>query len=336
MRDERPVPGAAGRGRLQLRARFVRPQPRTAPDAPVILATESFPKEAFEQWMGVLDNPHVAGDFVWTAMDYLGEVNIGYVNFDDEPNPGAGRSTALTAATSTSCGVKHRSHIIATSSGAAASSRWPCIVRCPTAARSSVHVWGWPDEERSWTWPGHEGKPMQVSVYAPGGEVHLTLNGHQIGQKAVSRETKFTATFEAPYEPGELTAETIEGGKVVARQSLRTAGTHGQAAPAGRPRQDPGRPKRPFLRDGRGARPRRPGRADCRRADRLRPQGPGRTGRGRQRRPQTRRQLPAAPLPAHRGRCLIVVRPHGKAGTIELHATAKGLTEAMVKITTGS
>ena len=43
----------------------------------MIVATESFPRDAFEAWTAVEDNAHVIGDFVWTGIDYLGESGIG-------------------------------------------------------------------------------------------------------------------------------------------------------------------------------------------------------------------------------------------------------------------
>jgi beta-galactosidase len=44
--------------------------------------TESFAKEAFENWQQVEKHPYVIGDFVWTAMDYMGETAIGHSELD--------------------------------------------------------------------------------------------------------------------------------------------------------------------------------------------------------------------------------------------------------------
>lgn len=43
----------------------------------LMVTTESFPAAAFEQWQLAKDNPFIVGEFVWTAMDYLGESGIG-------------------------------------------------------------------------------------------------------------------------------------------------------------------------------------------------------------------------------------------------------------------
>ena len=43
----------------------------------LMLSTETFPADAFKQWKAAQGNPYVLGEFVWTAMDYLGESGIG-------------------------------------------------------------------------------------------------------------------------------------------------------------------------------------------------------------------------------------------------------------------
>ena len=76
----------------------------------------------------------------------------------------------------------------------------------------------WPMWE-SWTWPGWEGKPVEVEVYTRQPEVKLYLDDQLIGTKQVSRETEFKAVFSVPYKAGTLRAEA--GGESV---TLKTAG----------------------------------------------------------------------------------------------------------------
>ena len=42
-----------------------------------VVATETHPAAIDTGWAGVVDNPHVIGDFVWTGWDYLGEAGVG-------------------------------------------------------------------------------------------------------------------------------------------------------------------------------------------------------------------------------------------------------------------
>lgn len=58
----------------------------------VIAGTESYPSQAFLNWAAVNDNPYVIGDFVWTALDYLGESGIGRWIFQGEREIGHGNN----------------------------------------------------------------------------------------------------------------------------------------------------------------------------------------------------------------------------------------------------
>ena len=42
-----------------------------------MVATESFPHDSYTYWRGVWDHSWVVGDFIWTALDYIGESAIG-------------------------------------------------------------------------------------------------------------------------------------------------------------------------------------------------------------------------------------------------------------------
>lgn len=102
----------------------------------VMIGTESFPKHAFQNWMSVLEHDWVTGDFVWTALDYLGEAGIGRVDFDRDQErawacfPG----TRLIAGTST-CAASNAPNLpIGISCGEmAARSSLRCITRIPQA-----------------------------------------------------------------------------------------------------------------------------------------------------------------------------------------------------------
>lgn len=94
----------------------------------------------------------------------------------------------------------------------------------PAGKTERLSNWGWPAEFQSWTWPGNEGKMMQVSVYSDCQEVRLELNGKIIGKKTVSDKTKLTAKFDVPYSAGELKAIGITDGKEVANKVFKTAG----------------------------------------------------------------------------------------------------------------
>ena len=83
----------------------------------------------------------------------------------------------------------------------------------------------------SWTWPGQEGKDMQVEVYSGAEKVQLFLNDKLIGEKPTGRDQEFKATFSVPYAPGTLKAVGLRGDRPVAQSILATAGDADNSPP---------------------------------------------------------------------------------------------------------
>lgn len=76
----------------------------------------------------------------------------------------------------------------------------------------------------SWSWPGQDGKNMQVEVYSGTEKVQLFLNDKLIGEQPSGRAQEFKATFLVPYAPGTLKAVGIRGDRTVAESMLTTTG----------------------------------------------------------------------------------------------------------------
>jgi len=94
----------------------------------------------------------------------------------------------------------------------------------PAGSKETVSQWGWPDELPYYNLPGSEGKSITVNVYTRYPEVRLELNGKVIGKKKVTAET-LTANFELEYQPGTLKAIALDSeGKVADTQILTTPG----------------------------------------------------------------------------------------------------------------
>ena len=75
----------------------------------------------------------------------------------------------------------------------------------------------------TWSWPGQEGKELQVEVYSGAEKVQLFLNDKLIGEKPTGREEEFKAVFSVPYTPGILKAVGLRGDRAVAESVLTTA-----------------------------------------------------------------------------------------------------------------
>lgn len=190
----------------------------------VMMHTETYPSEVWQNYRTVADKPYVIGEFVWTAIDYLGESGIGRWYYEGDV-PGEHWTRPLFPWHAAYCGdidftglrkpISHYRSILYNNDG----EKLYMAVREPDGYKGEVKttMWGtWPTFE-SWNWVGHEGKNIEVEVYARYPQVKLLLNDQLIGEKPVA-EGK--AVFTLPYQPGTLKAVAPNGESV----TLQTAG----------------------------------------------------------------------------------------------------------------
>jgi len=192
----------------------------------VMYASESFPKDALEYWSLVETYPYVVGDFVWTAMDYLGEAGIAHALLSNQPDSFFMSWPWFNAwcGDLDLCGFKKPQSYYRDVVWRRSRIEMAVHTPIPDGLTENLSWWGWPDEMQSWNWAGQDGKPLRVSVYSRCERVRLELNGKVIGEQPVSEQTKLTATFEVPYAPGQLRAYGMSGGVEVARTTFRTSG----------------------------------------------------------------------------------------------------------------
>ena len=196
----------------------------------IILQTESYPKDAFANWKLVHENNYVIGDCVWTAMDYLGESGIGRWYYSGEV-PGEHWEHEFFPWHGAYCGdidligwrkpISHYRNLLYNNT-----EKLYMAVREPEPAPLEIkETWWsvWPTWE-SWTWPGWEGKNIQVEVYSKYPTVRLYLNEKLIGEKPTTEEQGYKATFPVPYSQGVLKAVGVDNQKEVASTALRTSG----------------------------------------------------------------------------------------------------------------
>jgi beta-galactosidase len=73
-----------------------------------------------------------------------------------------------------------------------------------------------------WTWPGKEGRDIEVWSYSNCEAVELFLNGKSLGTKPCQPLTHLA--WQVPYQPGTLSARALKMGKVVCTDETKTAG----------------------------------------------------------------------------------------------------------------
>jgi|CZKE01.1.fsa_nt_gi beta-galactosidase len=199
----------------------------------VMMSTESFPRDTFSYWKLVNDFPYIVGDFVWTAMDYLGENGIGrwYAAEPNAPRQSMMGDNRLFPWHSAECGdldvtgyrrpVSHYRNIVW-----GRGEKLYLAVRQPAPEGKQIVVTGWGmyPEWPSWTWPGQEGRELEVEASSNAERVRLFLNDKQIGEMPTGIDQQFKAVFKVPYSPGVLKAVALEGGRTVAETTLETVG----------------------------------------------------------------------------------------------------------------
>lgn len=192
----------------------------------VMWQTESYPRDAFQNWAVTTEHPYVVGDIVWTGLDYLGESGIGRYYYKGEREGEHYVAGGQPEWHGAYCGdvditgwrkpISHYREMLWNDTQGLY-----MAVKEPNGYHGEIREtqWSvWPTWE-SWNWKGWEGKPVEVEVYTKQSEVSLFLDDQLIEKKSVGRDTQFKAVFTLPYQPGTLRAEA--GGQ---RVSLSTAG----------------------------------------------------------------------------------------------------------------
>ena len=192
----------------------------------IILGSETFCSDAYSFWEFAKNNPRLIGDFVWSGMDYLGEVGVGsweYREYAPDFRHSVGWLTAGSG----------RIDLIGNPLGEALYTKVafglvdkPQIAVVPVSHTGESHspsAWKFSNAIPSWSWNGLDGKRAIVEVYSRAPVVELYLNGNRVGRKKFKDNCRFK--FKVKYQGGELTAVNLDkDGKELSRNSLKTAG----------------------------------------------------------------------------------------------------------------
>ncbi|MBD5779110.1 DUF4982 domain-containing protein [Pelagicoccus sp. NFK12] len=197
----------------------------------IIYSSESYLDDAFKTWKIATENIYVIGDFVWSAIDYLGEAGIGRI-FPPDEEARAHWEGSHYPWHGAACGdidligwrkpVSHYRNIV-----------WDrgemlyaaVLEPNPEGSSWNKHNWATAPMLPSWTWPDTKrGAPLTVEVYSRYPSVRLLLNGKQVGEEKTGEAQAFKAVFEVPYKKGELVAVGLENGVEQERFTIKTAG----------------------------------------------------------------------------------------------------------------
>ena len=206
----------------------------THPDR-VMCGLESYPKEIAQNWQLVEKNPYLIGDFIWTAMDYLGEAGIGSAFYRKNGEGWQGMFQGWPWFNGW-CGdvdligqQKPQSYFHDVAWGLRPVAM--AVARpVPEGYYDSITGWGWPQEEQNWTFPEYNEKDtLNVSVISRSPLVRLYLNGENLGETAP--DSLWRANFPVAYRPGILRAVNLDkNGKEIKGEEFTLATTGKPAA----------------------------------------------------------------------------------------------------------
>jgi len=155
----------------------------------------------YAAWRAVETNNYIAGQFLWTGIDYLGEAN-------------AWPSRANGAGLLDLCGFKKPIGWFRQSLWSDKPMVYLCVSGAPVNRRFNA--------AEHWNWPSNA--TVNVACYANCPEVTLTLNGKIIGTKKSSEAVDGVLNWQVPFEPGNLKAVGRANGQDVCDYVLQTAG----------------------------------------------------------------------------------------------------------------
>ncbi|HEY9250651.1 MAG TPA: DUF4982 domain-containing protein, partial [Rariglobus sp.] len=167
-------------------------------------------------------NPSVAGEFVWTGFDYLGE-----------PTPYNDDASTLLNIADPGEREKLRQELVSLGKlqMPARSSYFGIFDLCGFRKdRFYLYQARWRPELPMahllphWNWPDRVGRTTPVHLYTSGDEAELFLNGRSLGRKKRARFEYRLRWDDVTYEPGELRAVAYKSGRIWAEASRETTG----------------------------------------------------------------------------------------------------------------
>jgi beta-galactosidase len=157
------------------------------------IAAPSWGNTAESTLKAVKSAPWVAGQFVWTGFDYIGE-----------PTPFSWPSVSSYFGIVDLCGFpKDRYYLY--------QSQW--------TENLMVHIFP------HWNWQGFEGQEIPVWCYSNCESVELFLNGKSLGEKKYSGTNDLHLAWQVPYTPGTLQAVAKNKGNTICTEEIQTTGS---------------------------------------------------------------------------------------------------------------
>ncbi len=185
-----------------------------------------FPLHSYEEWLEGQLKDYIAGEFLWTGFDYLGESGIGKGGTSTEPWkywPKWPWRSAVCGVVDL-CGFEKPGYWFRK----ALWSDEPIVyIAVPyNLIANDIQkspFWGWPDVLSHWN-HGKVGENLKVQVYTNCEKVELLLNRKSLGEKKWDINKEAFLTWDVPFEKGKLEAVGMHKDGTEVKYKIESAG----------------------------------------------------------------------------------------------------------------
>ncbi len=175
----------------------------------------------YHEWKSIMERPHISGTFLWTGIDYMGEIR--------DPWPVRVQPSGLLNSAGFKKGSYHmmktlwndEPHIhIATQNIEKSLNKIDNNgnIAAKDSEKWKHALWEWQDVNDHWNYD--ENDMISVEIYSNCDEIELFLNDKSLGKKKLSDFEDHIYKWGVPFTDGELIAKGVKDGKEVSSQII--------------------------------------------------------------------------------------------------------------------
>ncbi|MEW4922892.1 glycoside hydrolase family 2 TIM barrel-domain containing protein [Algibacter sp. 2305UL17-15] len=183
----------------------------------VIMGTENLAQ--YHEWKSIMERPHISGTFLWTGIDYMGEIR--------DPWPVRVQPSGLLTTAGFKKGSYHmmktlwndQPHIHIATQNIEKSlnkidDKGNIVAKNPEKWKHAL--WEWQDVNEHWNY--NEGEMISVELYSNCEEVELFLDNKSLGKKKLTDFEDHIYKWGVPFADGELKAVGVKDGEEITQK----------------------------------------------------------------------------------------------------------------------
>lgn len=188
-----------------------------------IMGTENLAQ--YHEWKAIMERPFIAGTFLWTGIDYMGEIRrpwptkgtlSGILDFAGFKKPSYFMMKSLWQPTPS---IHIATQTLEESINRIDEQSGQLVARDSEAWKTAL--WEWHEVNSHWNY--QEGEVISIEMYSNCEEIELFLNGESRGKRSLSEFEDHIYKWGIPFESGELKAVGLLKGQVIEEMLYTTS-----------------------------------------------------------------------------------------------------------------